>query len=340
LLGGWLVSAASWRLIFFINLPLAALVAWVAVRHVPETRDARVRGMRLDLRGAALAALGLAGLAYALTDGQGGNFGSPRVLALGILGVLALVGFVWHERRTDHPMVPLELFSSVQFSATNVVTFLIYAALAAALFLLPIELQQAAGYTPLGAGVSLVPMTLIILALSARVGRLASAIGPRLPMTVGPLLAGAGLLLLRRVGVHASYVPDVLPAIVVFGTGMALTVAPLTSTVLAAGGEEHAGVSSAVNNEVARAAGLLAVAVVPLAAGLSGAVYRHPGALTAGFHTAVAISGALCIAGGLLSWATIRRVPGPTDEAAEASSCPLNAPPLRRGQPAPAGRAA
>lgn len=331
LLGGWLVTSLSWRLIFFINLPVAAIVALVAARHVPETRDPRVGELRLDLPAAALAALGLAGVTYAVTEAQGGRFGSAIVVTAGIIGVLALGGFVVRERLTDHPMVPLDLFSSLQFSGANLVTFLVYGALSAALFLLPLELQQAAGYSALGAGVALIPMTLIMLALSARVGRVAGRIGPRLPMTVGPLVAAIGLLLLVRVGIGASYAADVLPAVAVFGLGLTVTVAPLTSAVLAAGGDEHAGVSSAVNNDVARGAGLLAVAVVPLAAGLSTASYRHPASLTSGFHTACILCGGLSIAAGALAWATIRRQSGPVDEAVGATSCALGAPPLRRG---------
>jgi EmrB/QacA subfamily drug resistance transporter len=332
LLGGWLVTSVSWRLIFFINLPVAAIVAAVSARHVPETRDPRVSHLPLDLPGAALAALGLAGVTYAVTEGQGGRFGSASVVALGLGGMLALAGFIIRERLTTHPMVPLELFSKLQFSAANLVTFLVYAALSAALFLLPLELQQAAGYSALGAGVAVIPMTLIMLALSARMGRLAARIGPRLPMTLGPLVAGLGLLLLLRVGPAAGYAADVLPAVAVFGLGMAITVAPLTSAVLAAGGDEHAGVSSAVNNDVARVAGLLAVAVVPLAAGLSTASYHDPTALSSGFHTASILCGSLCIVAGTLAWATIRRQFGPGDEALGAVSCDVTSPPLRIGE--------
>jgi EmrB/QacA subfamily drug resistance transporter len=331
LLGGWLVTSLSWRLIFFINLPVAAVTVAVAARHVPETRDPRVSELPLDLPGAALAALGLAGVAYAMTEAHAGGFGSAAVIFAGVAGVLAAAAFVARERATDHPLVPLELFSSLQFSAANMFTFIVYGALAAALFLLPLELQQAAGYSALGAGAALIPMTLIMLVLSARVGRLAGRIGPRVPMTLGPLLTASGFLLLARVGVDARYIADVLPAVVLFGLGMAITVAPLTSTVLAAGGQEHAGVSSAVNNDVARIAGLLAVAVVPLAAGLSTASYRHPHALTSGFHMAVILSGALCVAAGALAWVTIRRPQGPADEAPGARSCALATPPLRRG---------
>jgi EmrB/QacA subfamily drug resistance transporter len=332
--GGWLVSAVSWRLVFFINLPLAVLTAWVAIRHIPETRNEQMRTLRLDIAGAALAALGLAGVTYALTEAQGGTSGSAAVALAAVVGVAALAGFVVRERKTDHPLIPLGLFSSLQFTAANAVTFLVYAALGAALFLIPIELQQVLGYTPTRAGLALVPQTLVMLVLSSRAGALAERVGPRLPMTVGPLVAGLGLIMLVRVGPDSSYAADILPAVLVFGLGLAITVAPLTSAVLAAGSEENAGVSSAVNNDVARVAGLIAVAVVPLVAGLSGDSYRHPAAFNHGFHVGVVLCGALCIAGGLLAYATIRRAARPAVRAEPASYCAIGAPPLLRGDTA------
>ncbi|HWC41365.1 MAG TPA: DHA2 family efflux MFS transporter permease subunit, partial [Actinomycetota bacterium] len=246
-LGGWLVQAATWRLIFLINLPLAVVVVWVSVRHVPESRDPSARG-RLDWTGAALAAAGLAGIVYALTDGATQGWTSPVILATGLGGVAALAGFVIWERRIPAPMLPLDIFASRQFTSANLVTFVVYGALGGALFLIPIQLQRVVGYSPLASGVALVPITLVMLLLSARAGRLASRIGPRLPMTLGPLGVAAGLALYTRVGPGASYPVDILPASLVFGLGLVLTVAPLTSTVLAAAPAEHAGIASAVNN--------------------------------------------------------------------------------------------
>jgi EmrB/QacA subfamily drug resistance transporter len=303
-LGGWLVSF-SWRFIFFINIPLAALVIWVSVRHVPESKDPSVTG-RLDYPGPVLAALGLAGVTWALTEGQSQGWGAPRVAIPGVIGVICLVALLLVERVAPQPMLPLGLFKSHQFSAANVVTFVVYAALSAGLFLLPIELQRVLGFSPLAAGASLVPLTAIMLVLSPRSGRLAQRIGPRLPMTVGPIVAGAGLALLSRLGPHSHYLGDVLPALIVFSLGLVLTVAPLTSAVLAAAGVEHAGVASAINNEVSRVGGLLAVAVLPPIAGISGAKLITPHAFSAGFHNAILIAGGLCAAGGVLSFVFIR----------------------------------
>ena len=340
-LGGWLVQAVSWRLIFLINLPLAVAVVWVAARHVPESRDPSTDGRRLDVTGAALAALGLAGLTYALTEGPASGW-TPLATGAGVAGVALLGLFLVAQARLPDPMMPLGMFSSRLFSAANAVTFLVYAALSAALFLLPIQLQQVAGYSPLRAGAALVPMTVVMLLLSARVGRLAQRTGPRLPMSVGPVVAAAGLALMARVGPGSGYVADVLPAVLVFGLGMAVTVAPLTATVLAAAGPEHAGVASAVNNGVARVAGLLAV---PVAAGISGADYLDPGAFDAGFVRGVLACAALCAAGGVLALATIRAPAEPAPPGAEprthcALAGPQTAEPAAaQGAPAGPGRA-
>jgi EmrB/QacA subfamily drug resistance transporter len=344
-LGGWLVQAASWRWIFLINLPLAAAVVWVARRHVPESRDPSVGG-GLDYTGAALAALGLAGVVYALTDGPGFGWTSPRILLAGALGVAALAAFVVWERRSRHPMLPLDIFASRQFTAANLVTLVVYGALGGALFLMPIQLQRVVGFTPLAAGVALIPITVVMLLLSARAGRLSARIGPRLPMTLGPLLVAAGFVLYTRIGPGADYLADVLPGMLVFAFGLTLTVAPLTATVLAAAPREHAGIASAVNNDVARAAGLLAVAVLPVAAGISGAGALDPARFNDGFHTAVLIAAALCAAGGLISWFGIRNpapAPAPAAPAAAAEgaaagdrypmSCPVTSAPVSHSRP-------
>jgi EmrB/QacA subfamily drug resistance transporter len=338
-IGGYLVQAASWRLIFVINLPLAALVVAVTMRHVPESRDPEATGP-IDVRGGTLVTLGLIGLTYGLIQGPGGHWTSPAVLAALIGGVALLGAFVWQERRTASPMLPLGLFASTQFSATNAITFVVYGGIGGALFLLPIELQQVSGYTALQAGISLLPVTLITLALSSRSGALAARIGPRLQMTVGPVLVGIGLALFARISGSGDYLTEVLPAVVVFGFGLAVTVAPLTSTVLEAVPSEHAGIASAVNNDVARAAALIAVALLPAAGGITGDAYRDPPVFSAGFHTASLISAGLCVAGGVLAFFTIRnpaRAPGaqPGTRPAPALHCALDAPP-----PAPAAQAA
>lgn len=304
LLGGYLVEALSWRAIFLINVPLGALVAWLALRHVPESRDVSATG-RLDYPGATLATVGLAGATYAMIEGPNRGVTSPVVMATAILGVVGLAGFVLVERRSAHPMLPLGIFSSRQFTSANVVTFIVYAALGGVFFLLVVVLQTALGYSPIAAGAASLPVTAIMLALSSASGALAQRIGPRLPLTIGPLLIAAGMLMMTRIEPGGSYLTTVLPAVVVFGFGLAATVAPVTATTLAAADERHAGAASGVNNAVARTAGLLAVALLPPLAGLTGDALQNPAAVTAGFHTAMLISAILAAGGGLLAFATI-----------------------------------
>ena len=327
-LGGWLIQAVSWRLIFVINLPIAALVVAVGLRHVPESRDPSATG-KVDVTGGALITAGLIGLTYGLIEGPSAGWSAPAPLAALIGGVLLIAAFIAWERRVAMPMLPLSLFRSTQFNAANIVTFAVYGALGGALFLLPIQLIQVSGYTALQAGISLLPVTVIMLALSARSGALAARIGPRLQMSIGPLVIAAGLALFTRIGPSGNYPTEVLPAVLVFGLGLATNVAPLTSTVLAAVPSEHAGMASAVNNDVARTASLITVAVLPAAAGLTGAAYLHPAQFSAGFHTASLISAAMCIAGGAVATIAIRnpRRAGPTSPGPSATVS------LRPGQP-------
>ena len=328
-LGGWLIQAGSWRLIFVINVPLAVLVVVVTMRHVPESRDPEATGP-VDVRGGTLVTLGLVGLTYGLIQGPGGHWASPVVLAALAGGLVLLGAFVWQERQSAAPMLPLSLFASTEFTATNVITFVVYGGIGGALFLLPIELQQVSGYTALQAGISLLPVTVITLALSQASGALATRIGPRLQMTAGPVLVGIGLALFTRITGSGDYLTEVLPAVVVFGFGLAVTVAPLTSTVLGAAPAERAGIASAVNNDVARAAALIAVALLPAAGGITGDAYRDPPVFSAGFHTASLISAGLCVAGGVLAFFTIRNpapAPGMARRPAPAIHCALDAPP-------------
>jgi EmrB/QacA subfamily drug resistance transporter len=329
-LGGWLIAAVSWRLIFIINLPLAAVVLAVAARHVPESHDPSVAG-ELDIAGGGLVTIGLVGLTYGLIEGPASGWGRPATLVALIGGVVLLAVFLLRERRASAPLLPLGMFASTQFSAANVVTFVVYGALGGALFLLPIELEQVSRYTALEAGVSLLPVTLIMLLLSARSGALAARIGPRLQMSVGPVVIGAGLLLFARIGYSGNYLTEVLPAVLVFALGLAINVAPLTSTVLAAAPPEHAGMASAVNNDVSRAAGLIAVAVLPAVAGLTGASYLHRAQFSAGFHKASFITAGLCVLAGALAAASIRNPTRARPQAAEAGPhvlhCGLDAPP-------------
>ncbi len=310
LVGGYLIAVGSWRWVFFINIPLSILVLTVTARHVPETRDPTTSG-RVDALGAALAVLFLAGLTYGLIEGPSHGWTNSLVLSALVIAAIAGPAFLLAQHREAHPMLPLDLFRSRQFSGANAVTFVVYGALGGALFLLPIALQLVAHYSPQDSGLALLPVTVIMLTFSSRSGQLAARIGPRLQMSVGPLVVGAGLLLLTRATGHGNYLVQVLPAVIIFGIGLAITVAPLTSTAMGAAPSEHAGVASAVNNVVARAAGLLAVAVLPLLAGITGASALQPRHFAAGFHTAVIIAGLTCAAGGVLAVLTIRNPSSP-----------------------------
>jgi EmrB/QacA subfamily drug resistance transporter len=320
--GGSLVQV-NWRLVFLINLPLAAVVVAVAARHVPETRDEHA-ARSLDVVGAVLGVVGLAGTTYALVSADGGS--TVAVTAAAAAGAAALVGFVVWERRSAAPMLPVDIFASRQFTAANLVTFAVYAALSGVLFLLVVHLQVVAGFGPVASGAALLPITACMLLLSARAGALSQRIGPRLPMALGPLVCAAAVLLLRQIGPGASYAADVLPGAVVFGLGLSLTVAPLTTAVLAAAPARHAGVASGVNNAVARTGGLLAVAVLPLVAGIAGADYRDPVAFAGGFRTAMACSAGLLVVGGLIAAAAIRSET--SDAPLRRRSCPVDGPPV------------
>ncbi|WP_431971421.1 MFS transporter [Nocardia sp. bgisy134] len=294
-LGGWLIDWVGWQSIFFINVPLVAVVVVVALRHVPESVDPNAVA-RLDVPGAVVVALALGALTFGLIDAM------PLLAAS---GVLLLAVFVVIELRSDHPLVPPALFRSRVFTAANLVTLAVYAALGGVFFLLVLELQLVAGYTPLLSGLATVPVTLIMLALSAPAGRWAQVHGPRIPMTLGPLLAAAGLVLLLRIGPNAGYVGDVLPGVVVFGLGLAVLVAPLTGAVLGAVPASEAGIASGVNNAVARTAQLLAVAALPGLAGISGSL-ADPAAFDDGFETAMWICVGLLAAGALIAAVLLR----------------------------------
>ncbi|WP_327151781.1 MFS transporter [Nocardia sp. NBC_01329] len=302
-LGGWLIEVAGWRSIFFINVPLVIVVVLVALRHVPESRDPDAAD-RIDLPGALVIAAALGALTLGLID---------EVPLLAGVGVLLLAVFVRIEVRSDHPLVPPSLFASRVFTVANLVTLAVYAALGGVFFLLVLELQLVAGYSPLLAGLATLPVTLLMLALSAPSGRWAQRHGPRLPMTFGPVLAAAGLMLLLRVGPGASYPVDVLPGVVVFGLGLSVLVAPLTGAVLGAVSPSEAGIASGVNNAVARTAQLLAVAALPGLAGISGAL-DDPAVFDSGFTVAMWICAGLLLTGALLAAVLLRpsrRVPEP-----------------------------
>jgi EmrB/QacA subfamily drug resistance transporter len=349
LLGGYLVTYASWRFIFFINVPIAAVVLAVSARHVPESKDPSVEHVT-DVAGAVLGVAALAGINYALIEGSSQGWRSPAVISAAAVAFFGAIGFVLVERAARSPMLPLQIFKSRQFSATNIVTFVVYGALGAALFLLPIELQVVSHYSALEAGVSLLPLTIIMLVFSARSGRLAGRIGPRMQMTVGPLVVAAGLALLVRATSGANYFVYVFPAVVVFAAGLATTVAPLTATAMGSAPAERAGIASAVNNDVARVASLVAVAVVPWLAGIPGTTYLHSQALVQGFRHAMLIAAGVCAAGGVVAAVGIRNPKKQPQKKPEGkgidrrpklrvlqpSSCALDAPPFECGRPSPA----
>ncbi|GAA2619312.1 DHA2 family efflux MFS transporter permease subunit [Paractinoplanes durhamensis] len=290
-LGGWLVEAGSWRYIFLINVPVAALVLWVAARHVPESRNPTA-ARRIDAAGVVLGAVGLGGLTYGFTAWPMRGPGDPVVLLSLAVGVAGLVAFVLQERRSPEPMVPLAIFRNKSFAGANLVTLLVYAANGGVFFLVVVNLQVVAGFSPLVSGIAMLPVTVLMLLLSARSGALGQRIGPRIPMTAGPLLCAVALVLMSMIGPGESYLTGVFPAVIIFGLGLSLLVAPLTATALGSLDDAYAGIASGVNNAVARAASLLSVAILPLAAGLGAGnltvadqlhpIYRHAMLICAG----------------------------------------------------------
>ena len=304
LLGGWIIDIASWRWIFWINLPVAVAVVLISVRHVPETRDDDAGG-RFDLAGSATGVLGLGGLTYAMIEA--GVVRTPYVVLSAAVGIAALVGFVALERRPVNALVPPHLFGSREFSVANVMTFLVYGALGAVMFFLVLQLQVTTGFSPLQAGLSTFPVTLFLLVLSARSASLAARIGPRIQMSAGPLLCGLGVLLLRGVDGSSTFVTGVLPGITVFALGLTALVAPLTTTVLAAAPDRLAGTASGINNAVARTGSLLAVAALPAAVGIAGDDYQNPAAFTSGYQAALAICCVALVVGGVVSAVGLRR---------------------------------
>lgn len=297
--GGWLVDHASWRWIFGINVPLCLVVLALVVWVTPESRSPRTG--RFDIVGAFLTVVALAGLTFALTSPAAGTIS----YAAGLVAVVAAVAFMWVERRAVAPLVPLSLFGSRVFSAANAMTFVVYGALGVVFFVLVLQLQVSAGWSALAAGLSGLPVTVALMLLSSRAAALSARIGPRIPMSLGPIVCAAGCLLLVPVGAGAGWL-TVLPGMVVFALGLALLVSPLTATVLAAAPDSHSGVASGINNAVARAGSLLAVAALPALVGLSGSDYEQAGPMTSGYRLAMLICAGLLALGGIISWVGLR----------------------------------
>ncbi len=259
-LGGFLVDVLSWRVIFALNVPLVALCLAFIARGVPEIPGSG--GRRIDVPGVVLCVIGLAGPVYALIEQPTRGWSDPQVWAPLLAGLGAWAAFVRYERVAADPMLPPAIFRTRNFAVGNVVTFAVYAGLGSATFFVALFLQQVAGYTALAAGLAILPITVLLVSLSRRFGTLSSRVGPRLLMSAGPIVAGIGLLAFIRVDDRPGYLADILPAALLFGLGLAMTVAPLTATVLEAADRRYAGIASGVNNAFARVAGLVAIAAV------------------------------------------------------------------------------
>ena len=295
LIGGVIVDQWSWRWVFFINVIPIAIALWLVARlGMP---DERAPDARVDILGAVLCTLGLGATVYALIEQP--NLGwSPLIWVPLVVGILLLIGFVWRQRATSHPVLPLDMFRSRNFSAGNIATLFIYAALSLNVFVVAVYLQQGAGLSATLAGLAGLPTTILVILLSSRTGAMAGRLGPRLFMTVGPLVMAVGAILLLTVSTDFDYWWQVLPSMLLFGLGLAITVSPLTAAILGAADHDRSGIASAVNNAVARVAGLLVVAALAAITG---------GALDlVGFHRAAIVTAALLVIGGVVSLVGIR----------------------------------
>ncbi|MDB5437125.1 MAG: drug resistance transporter, EmrB/QacA subfamily [Phenylobacterium sp.] len=297
-LGGWLTQAISWRAVFFINLPVAAVAVWLVLTYAKESKGAR--SGPVDWAGAAAVTVGLAAITWALTVAPKAG-ASLAVLVASVLGTAALVGFVFIERKAANPMTPLVLFKSATFSGVNALTLVLYGAFGVAFFLLPFELIRAHGYPPSAAGAALLPMSVGLAVLSPLAGRLASRIGARPMLIVGPLLVAAGFGLLAILAQAGGYWTSVFPGLVVLAVGAGIAVAPLTDAVLGAVADEYEGAAAGVNNAVARVAGLLAVALVGFVIGGS-----DPKAIAAGYRLAMIVAAGASAAAALVAAFTVR----------------------------------
>ncbi len=296
LVGGLLVDLVSWRLVFAINVIPILAALFFAAKLDPQEESTEVK--RFDLLGAILGTVGLAGVVFALIEQANLGWSDPLIVGSLIVGMITLIGFIIHEKRIQQPMLPLDLFREQNFSVGNIATFLIYAALALQGFLLVIFLQQVAGFSATLAGLAFLPVTILMFFLSSRFGALSGTYGPRLFMATGPIIAGIGTLHMSYANVPTDYWTEILPGVVLFGLGLSITVAPLTSAVLGSIKSSQAGVGSAVNNAVSRIAGLIAIAIIGLFIGTTITVE--------GFRTGLILCSVLLIIGGLVSAVGIR----------------------------------
>ncbi|WP_426570155.1 MFS transporter [Streptomyces canus] len=315
-LGGWLVDGPGWRWTFLLSVVPALLCVPVALRHVPESvgaprKDAVVtagaggrRRLGFDIPGAVLGALALALATYALTEARDGG---PVAVTAAVGSVVAGAAFLRVERRSGDPMMPPAIFSSRQFTAVNLITLCVYAGTGGFFFLTALQLQIVVGYSALAAGAAMLPNTVLMLLFSSSSGVLAKRLGPRIPLTVGPLVCGAGMLMMLRVGPGASYLHDVLPALLVMGSGMVIMVAPLTVTLLSAVDASNAGVASGINNAAARAAGLVSVAALPLLVGMGPDAYRSDAAFDTSFSRAMPLCAGLLAVGASVAFGMLRQ---------------------------------
>ena len=318
-IGGFLVDRYSWSWAFLVNLPLGIAVLATAAWRVPESRDPAATGA-VDAKGAALATLGLGGIVYALLEVPARGWTAWPVLAAGAVGIVAALLFVAVERRSRAPMLSLELFSIRNFSAANLLTLLLYAALGGGLFFFPLNLIQVQGYSATAAGAALTPFVLIMFVLSSWAGRLVDRVGSKLPLVVGPAIAACGFVLFALPGSGGSYWTTFFPAVVVLGFGMTVTVAPLTTTVMNSVGPDRAGVASGVNNAVSRTAALLAIAVFGVVIAAAGTSF------VAGFRWVLLISAGLALLGSASAWLLVQNRARPHGSAAVADAAAPRSP--------------
>lgn len=312
-IGGWLIDVASWRLVFLINVPITITSFCLAYRYFPD-RPVETSGTGLDVRGAATVTIGLTGIVYAIIEGPIRGWRHPGIVVAGATGVASLLLFFRIEQVVPHPMMPLRLFHNQEFSAANLLTLGVYAGYNAALFITVLQLQISLGYSALAAGAALIPIELLLLILSPWVGRTAYRIGYWRLLTIGPLLCAGGFLLLADVSSGTSYISGVLPGVLLFSLGFALTVAPLSTTVLGSVAPRYVGVGSGVNNATARVGGLLAIALLPAVAGASAFTTLNEDRFTHVFQSTMWQAAGLCAIGGLIGLYVVlasRRSPHP-----------------------------